>query len=238
MSQRFKLDYRCDFFLRNYPFDVQRCNFILMMKLKGNNSIKLAEDNSSVIYEGPKILQEFEVTHFLVNTSLTEYQTRFIYSIKLERLYMSAISTTFFQSFLLSVIAYFTLYINITDFTNRFMGALTSLLVLAALLSSINSSLPQTAYFKHIDFWFFFFIINIVIIIFVHIIIDIFLNQEKNAVTPLMVESKSKIPKAYQDLRKPGIRKRSSFINKWSKLFIPIIILLFISVYFEITTTA
>ena len=89
-----------------------------------------------------------------LSTFLSEYETRFIYSIKLERLYMQALSTTFFQSFLLSVIAYFTLYINIVDFTNRFMGALTSLLVLAALLSSINSSLPQTAYFKHINFWF------------------------------------------------------------------------------------
>ena len=237
MSQRFKLEYRCDFFLRNYPFDEQACNFILMMKLKGNNSIKFAENNPPVIYKGPSILREFEVTNLLANTSLTEYETRFMYSISLKRLYMQAISTTFFQSFLLSVLAYFTLYINIIDFSNRFMGALTSLLVLAALLSSINSSLPQTAYFKHIDFWFFFFIINIVLIIFVHIIVDFFLNQEKDIVSPLIITSMPKMQNRSLHLKKREIKKKSTLVNKIAKISIPVMILLFITLYFEITTT-
>ena len=84
MSQRFKLEYRCDFFLMNYPFDEQTCNFVLMMNLKGNNSIKLDEHSSPIIYNGPRILQEFELTDLLVNISLTEFETRFIYSIRLE----------------------------------------------------------------------------------------------------------------------------------------------------------
>ena len=189
MSQRFKLEYRCDFFLRNYPFDEQACNFILMMKLKGNNSIKFAENNPPVIYKGPRILREFEVTNLLANTSL------------------------------------------------RFMGALTSLLVLAALLSSINSSLPQTVYFKHIDFGFFFFIINIVLIIFVHIVIDFFLNQEKDVVSPLIITSMPKMQKRSLHLKKPEIKKKSTLVNKIAKISIPVMILLFITLYFEITTT-
>ena len=152
---------------------------------------------------------------------------------------MQTLSTTFFQSFLLSIIAYSSFYINITDFSNRFMGALTSLLVLAALLSSINSTLPQTAYFKHIDFWFFFFIIAIVIMIFAHILIDICIHQEKDApitrVTPLILENSSRGSKTYKDLRKQGVRKRSVFLNKWAKIFIPISIVIFIASYFEIT---
>ena len=239
ISQRFKLEYRCEFFLRNYPFDKQTCNFILMVKLKGNNSIELAEDDPAVVYNGPRILREFEIKDLLVNTTLAEYQTRFIYSIRLERLYMQTLTTTFFQSFLLSIIAYSSFFINITDFSNRFMGALTSLLVLAALLSSINSTLPQTAYFKHIDFWFFFFIIAIVIMIFVHIIVDIFIHQEKDAhitrVTPMIPESPPRGTKAYADLRKQHFKKRSVFLNKWAKIFIPISILIFIASYFEIT---
>ena len=35
----------------------------------------------------------------------------------------------------------------------RFMGALTSLLVLASLLASIEENLPKTSYFKKIDVW-------------------------------------------------------------------------------------
>eukprot|EP00090_Calanus_glacialis_P017620 TRINITY_DN27390_c0_g1_i1.p1 TRINITY_DN27390_c0_g1~~TRINITY_DN27390_c0_g1_i1.p1 ORF type:complete len:103 (+),score=19.07 TRINITY_DN27390_c0_g1_i1:135-443(+) len=95
------------------------------------------------------------------------------------------------------------------------MGALTSLLVLAALLSSINSSLPQTAYFKHIDFWFFFFIINIVLFIFVHIIVDLFLNQEKDVVSPLIITSMPKMQKRSFHLKKPEIKKKSTLVNKW-----------------------
>ena len=140
------------------------------MNVKGNNSIRPSENKSPIIYDGPKIITEFKITDVYANTSLTEYESKFIYSIKLERLYMQTLTTTFFQSFLMWALAYFTLFIKISDFGNRFMGALTSLLVLAALLSSINSSLPQTSCFKHIDVWFFWFIINIGIIIFVHIV--------------------------------------------------------------------
>ena len=142
---------------------------------------------------------------------------------------MQAVSTTFSQSFLLWFIAYFTLYINIADFTNRFMGALTSLLVLAALLSSINSSLPQTANFKHIDIWFFCFVINIVLIIFVHIIVDLFLKREKEypAAPTSMTMTKIQVQ----------TKKISTLINLVAKIIIPPIIFIFLVIYFDVTIT-
>ena len=150
---------------------------------------------------------------------------------QLERLYMQAVSTTFFQSFLLWFIAYFTLYINISDFANRFMGALTSLLVLAALLSSINSSLPQTAYFRHIDIWFFCFVINIVIIIFVHIFVDMFLTREKEYfAAPNGLMSMNKIP-----IKKGENKKMSTVINLVAKIIIPVIVFVFLVIYFDVT---
>ena len=229
MNQRFKLEYRCEFFVRNYPFDEQTCSFILMMNIKGNNSLKFMESIPPIIYDGPKILTEFELTEFFVNTTLTEFETRFVYNMKLTRLYMQALLTTFFQSFLLWLIAYLTLFINIVDFANRFMGALTSLLVLAALLTNMNSSLPQTAYFKHIDIWFFFFVINIALVVFIHIFVDIFLNWEKDfsaCVTPSM----SKIA-----FEKPGKRKKSTMINQAAKVIIAVLMFIFVILYFWIT---
>ena len=151
---------------------------------------------------------------------------------ELERLYMQVLSTTFFQSFLLWFIAYFTLFINIVDFSNRFMGALTSLLVLAALLSSINSSLPQTAYFKHIDIWFFCFVANIVIVVFLHIIIDILLNKENDySVGPNGLTSMTKIP-----IKKAETKKMSALTNNAAKLILPVFIFIFIVIYFTVTT--
>ena len=232
MTQRFKLEYRCDFFLKNYPFDEQMCKFVLLMNLKGNNSIKFMENNPPVIYNGPNILTEFEMKDFFVNTTLTEFRTTFIYNMRLERLYMQAVSTTFFQSFLLWFIAYFTLFINITDFGNRFMGALTSLLVLAALLSSINASLPQTAYFKHIDIWFFFFVINIALIVFLHITIDIFLTRESGVYGPNVILSMKE--------NSSGKHMRinaSSIVNTAAKIIIPVILFCFMVAYFCITVS-
>ena len=52
------------------------------------------------------------------------------------------------------------------------MGAVTSLLVLAALLGSMQASLPKTAYFKVIDIWFNWFMSNIFLIILIHVIVD------------------------------------------------------------------
>ena len=87
--------------------------------------------------------------------------------------------TTFFQSFLLWILAYITLFIHMDDFSNRFAGAVTALLVLAALLSSINDTLPKTAYFKFVDLWFNWFIANIFVIILIHVIIDYY-NRKDN----------------------------------------------------------
>ena len=52
------------------------------------------------------------------------------------------------------------------------MGTVTALLVLAALLNSISTSLPQTSNFKYIDIWCLWYLANIFIIIIYHIILD------------------------------------------------------------------
>ena len=231
INQRFKLEYRCEFFLANYPFDEQVCKFNLVMNLEGNNTIKLVGNDPPIIYDGPKILTEFQITDISANATLSEFKTTFTFYIELERLYMQTVSTTFFQTILLWMIAYFTLHINITDFGNRFMGAITSLLVLAALLSSINSSLPQTAYFKNIDAWFFFFVINIVILVFLHIIIDIFLNRESMyTVSPKRPDSMTKVGNGIEEKK-----KKSEIVNTSAKIIIPVIIFLFLGVYMCVT---
>ena len=58
------------------------------------------------------------------------------------------------------------------------MGALTSLLVLASLLASIEENLPKTSYFKKIDVWFMSYIIFIFVIICFHICVDFWIKHE------------------------------------------------------------
>ena len=70
-----------------------------------------------------------------------------------------------------------TLYIDIVDFSNRFMGSVTSLLVLTSLHGSMEDSLPKTAYFKDIDIWFNWFLTNIFLIILNHGLVDYLLKK-------------------------------------------------------------
>ena len=57
------------------------------------------------------------------------------------------------QSLLLVLTGYMSLYFHVNNFSDRVMVALTVMLVMASLQSSIQDSLPKTAYFKFIDWW-------------------------------------------------------------------------------------
>ena len=71
-----------------------------------------------------------------------------------------------------------TFWININDFTDRFMGSLTALLVLASLMSTLTESLPKTSYYKVIDFWLLFFLLSTSLNIAVHVLVDRFYQAE------------------------------------------------------------
>ena len=102
-------------------------------------------------------------------TNVTRSEVRII--IHLKRQYEYHLSQSYFQSFLLGVLAYLTFWIDVSNFSDRcidllpffsfrtsfaclssltfrFMGSLTCLLVLASLMSTLTSQLPKTSYFK------------------------------------------------------------------------------------------
>ena len=63
MSQKFRVAYPCQMDILYFPFDEQHCKFILKMETKGNQSVILKTDatKESVSYNGPRLLQEFEL---------------------------------------------------------------------------------------------------------------------------------------------------------------------------------
>merc|ERR1711902_25117 len=56
--------------------------------------------------------------------------------------------TVFFQSVLLLGVAYMTFYFKISNFQDRIMIAITTMMVVATIQSSINKMVPKTAYDK------------------------------------------------------------------------------------------
>ena len=213
-TQRMKLKYRCEFFLLYFPFDDTNCDFYLSIRTVGNNSIRLTNDENSVIYNGPSVLHEFEIINFWSETSHSDTKTSFIYSFEFQRLFVQHLMTTFFQSFLLWVLAYITLFINEEDFSNRFMGAVTSLLVLAALLSSLGDLLPKTAYIKFVDLWFNWFIVNIFFIILIHVLIDYKSQAQNSKVSPPMDKEQQEIYEQVHNEKVKQVRPQTPLFNK------------------------
>ena len=62
---------------------------------------------------------------------------------------------------------------------DRIMIAITTMMVVATIQSSINKMVPKTAYYKMIDYWLLYSFNIIIIIMIVHTIMDKFIPRDK-----------------------------------------------------------
>ena len=194
--RRFYAEYHCTFNLRFFPFDEQICKMEFKARTVTRQYLELLPGR--LLYKGPEILVEFVVSNVTMQMgrqNVTRSEIQII--INLARQYTYHLSQSFFQSWLLGFLAYLTFWIDIQDFTDRFMGSLTALLVLASLMSTLTESLPKTSYFKVsnsiekskyfngnffvkvIDFWLLFWLISTSANIAVHILVDRFHQSEQ-----------------------------------------------------------
>ena len=172
MTQIFKVLYKCTFDLYKFPFDQKVCEFSLKMRRVEKLTSILVKDSPSIIYDGPKTIHQFKIGNQTSSTHVSaNEETTFKFTIELRRNYMHQIFATYFPTFLLWLLTYATLFIDVDDFDNRFQGSVTALLVLAALLNAITNSLPKTSYLKLIDLWFFWHTIGIFSLIIFHIVL-------------------------------------------------------------------
>ena len=230
IKQRFRITYICTFFLKKFPFDKQSCEFSMRINRESNSSLTFTKDLTGVSYLGPTTINQFEIERITSDTGIDGNDIWFKYKIDMSRLYMNQIINTIFPTCLLWLLAYSTLFINVQNFNNRFMGSVTSLLVLASLLGSIQSGLPKTSYFKYIDLWFLWYITNIFFIIISHIILDCvtidhrFIEKEKDMmeVKPINQEP---IPVTPKTLSKREI------INRIAIMVFPVLTITFNTFY-------
>ena len=109
--------------------------------------------------------------------------------------------------------------------------------MLAALLSSLDSSLPKTAYFKHVDVWFFWFIIHIVLLVVLHIQVDRYIKVETDEVLSLVPAGLGYPRQKLLDKNPRPRVKRSLRLNRAGKVYLPVIVIIFIFIYFPISVT-
>ena len=111
----------------------------------------------------------------------------------------------------------------------RFMGAITGFLVFASLLSSLISSLPKSSELKMADVWLLFFMMNFILIIIIHIVIEF--QQRRGDADGVVATSMEK-------LKYPGtlaMVRSGRRSNTLAKFLLPMVIILFLVVYFTVT---
>ena len=246
-EQRFRIEYNCVFELQKFPFDKQTCKFISKIILERNNSLALVKNDPSIAYNGESKMDQFRIGLLETDTFNNENETRFVVTMYMARLYNDQMINAFMPTCLMWLLCYSTLFIGIEDFNDRFMGAVTSLLVLAALLSSISNTLPQTSYFKYIDLWFLWYLGFIFSMVLYHIIFAIDRSQNNLSNTELIRESMTATAKSsdVQEVLPLGISAsidqrlhvgQRNNTNRIAIIVFPIIFLSFNVVYFILTT--
>ena len=232
-NQRYRLIYKCTFTLADFPFDLQICTFIMKMNSDKSNAVSFVGDQPAITYVGPKVVQEFEIEKVMAYTGMIHQHTTFNFTITMKRIYTDQLIATFFPTCLLWFLAYFTLFIKVEDFNERIMVAITALLVLAALLSSIKGSIPATSYFKFIDLWFLWYTAYIFAITIFHIIlhqINTKIVPKENSLAQKRVGIGSKVMKVGKSKEK----SRKNMINDIAKKVFLFPFLLFNIIYFMV----
>ena len=148
--QRMKAEYNCTFDVYKFPFDSKKCEFGFRINRR---KIQIVED-TKISYDGPTIVEQFEIEWVTSTVQNTEDHTKYIFEIVFKRVFTRQILKTFMPSFLFWTLAYSTIFLDINNSGDRFAGSLTVMLVLVSLLDIVNGDLPETSYMKMIDLWF------------------------------------------------------------------------------------
>ncbi|XP_042864353.1 uncharacterized protein LOC122248401 [Penaeus japonicus] len=168
--QQYYGSFNCHFGLFNYPFDTQSCS--ILIKLASADTQVVVLRNGSVFYSGLRNLPKYSIQNIAFHLGTRSDYAVMEVTFDLERRWSLLVLTIFMPTFLLLGIGYGTLYIQLKAFQVRAIMTLTTLLVLYTLFNQVSAALPDTAYIKMIDMWFFFCIFLIFSVIVVHITVE------------------------------------------------------------------
>ena len=231
LTQRMKTTYDCTFDVTNFPFDGQNCSFIMKIKHQKITVIKFS-GNRNAVYEGPEIVGQFSIGEISSKTGNTNKSTLYTITIPMKRKFTNQLLNTFIPTLVLWFFGYSTLFIDMSDFSDRYMGAGTSLLVIVTLLGAISGDLPHTSYMKHIDVWFLWHIMSIFSILIYHIILNRLCTYVENLKTSeiFMFKTIGCMRLSTFD-RMEALRRGNNVVI----MIFPAINVLFYSIYFHFT---
>ncbi|KAK3878449.1 hypothetical protein Pcinc_016909 [Petrolisthes cinctipes] len=155
MEEHISISFPCQLMVHRYPFGRYQCNASLYL-YSDWLEMEWKPDNKDL-----STFQEFNYTgdrdlldYFLDNVTMDMDNMFVTLTLHLSGRYEYHLLSSFCPSALMFIISYSTFFFPITDFNERIMGSLTSLLVLAGLFAQASDSYIKTPYFKLIDIWY------------------------------------------------------------------------------------
>ena len=171
MRKEYFTQFVCDFTLYTYPFDQQSCQMVFRLRGVTEKYMYFVKDYNAVTYQGSEALTEFIVQNFSSEVYRKHEEgpySKFVITILFTRRSIYHILNIYLQTSLLILTVCFTLFFDVTNFSDRIMVSLTVMLVVVTLQSQIQATLPPTAYYKLIDYWLLFTLIIIIVIMALH----------------------------------------------------------------------
>ena len=227
----------CEFEFQKFPFDKQRCDYVICLRGTDHRKVHIVANNNSVIYVGGKTVGQFvidsaiEITQDFEECS-TKNGVKFI--IKLRRHSFNGIIQIIFPSLILWLCAVLTLRVDIGDLTNRNRTSVTALLVLVTLFGSITNKedFPKTSGIKYIDLWFLWYLTHIFVIICHHIAISRISIKLENSDGSSTVYPKDAMYGDKEEIIKMMTLKRKKLFNSIMNILLLVSMLAFNIIYF------
>jgi len=204
MTREYFIEFNCDYDLLMYPFDTQICEMVFQVNGIPKTYLKLGVQTplgcatcDGASYTGNRALVEYIIGDSLMDAldNDTDDTGKVRVMTVFKRKWTYHFWTIFIQSIVLLIVAYMTFYFKISNFQDRIMIAITTMMVVATIQSSINKMVPKTAYYKMIDYWLFYTFNTIIIIMIVHTFMDTFIPRDRKtgkAINPRLKRKKRK----------------------------------------------
>lgn len=144
----------CNLQLSKYPFGEYECNVTFSLGYNGQMKWVNKQDENKhhyrLEYQGSNDLFDFHLRYVTVNTDIDKLTL----TLHLSGNPSYHVINSFSPSCLMFVICYSTLYFPLSDFNERIMASLTSLLVLVGLFAQASNTYVKTPYIKILDLWY------------------------------------------------------------------------------------
>jgi len=203
MTREYFIEFNCDYDLLMYPFDTQICQMMFQVNGIPKQYLNLGVQTpmGCATCDGASYLGNRNLVEYIIGDSLmdemqndTDDTGKVRVMTVFKRKWTYHFWTIFVQSIALLAVAYMTFYFKISNFQDRIMIAITTMMVVATIQSSINKMVPKTAYYKMIDYWLLYSLNIIIFIMMVHTFMDTYIPRDRKtgmAINPRLKRKKN-----------------------------------------------